>query len=92
MKRIRAIELKMWVEHVAYLCGHPVNVHPFCSNQRLVSLSECRALYDGCSDTPETLTTENGVEIKYRLYCPCFDANGSNVGNMELAALVRLQS
>lgn len=60
-------------------------------NMKLVSLAKCRELYktvkanDGtyaCGDTSQ-VTTTNGT-ITYDNWCPCYDATGSNTGNVEL--------
>jgi hypothetical protein len=61
----------------------------------LVTLAECRARYSECGDGDETTLTvgENdimgytdGGTIQYDPWCPCFDGEGSNVGNAPLAA------
>lgn len=47
-----------------------------------VSLAECRALYSGSNgcggDDVTTVTTPQG-SVQYDLWCPCYDATGSNV-------------
>lgn len=43
------------------------------------TLSECEALYAGCSATPVTITTEFGSG-PYREWCPCWNSFGSNAG------------
>ena len=59
------------------------------SQQRLVSVEECRAMYDSCGDDSTNLTVGDGETIQYDLYCPCFDADGKNVGPISpLPALV----
>jgi len=45
----------------------------------LVTVQQCRDFYTGCDGDLETFTTPDG-EIEYDLWCPCFDANGSNSG------------
>jgi hypothetical protein len=55
-------------------------------NQKLVSLTECRVLYDECgNDDQKTYATADGNVI-YDPWCPCFDGAGSNVGTAELPA------
>jgi hypothetical protein len=45
-------------------------------------------LYDTCGDDTTELTVEDGT-VEYDLYCPCWDADGSNVGDItELPALL----
>jgi len=67
----------------------------------LMSVARCRALYtgggsgpaagdDGCGGSTTTVTTKiDGVTstVQYDNWCPCYDANGSNVGTAELPAL-----
>jgi hypothetical protein len=55
-------------------------------DNKLVPLAACRAAYSGCADDPVTVSTAAG-EYPYRLWCPCFDANVSNVAGVELPAL-----
>ena len=54
---------------------------PSATNE-LVTLAECRALYSGTNgcggDDIVTVTTPTGSK-SYDLWCPCFDADGSNV-------------
>lgn len=45
----------------------------------LVTVQQCRDFYTGCDGVLETFTTTDG-EIEYDLWCPCYDANGSNSG------------
>jgi len=46
----------------------------------LVTVAQCRAFYpDQCDGTLVDVTTPAGAK-KYDLWCPCFDANGSNSG------------
>jgi len=54
-------------------------------NEKLVTLAECRNLYNGCSSssTINKLDTTFGI-IDYKYWCPCYDATGSNVGTQEL--------
>jgi len=52
--------------------------------QKLVALAECRDLYDSCGDgDSESITTNEKGTFQYDPFCPCYDANGSNVGNVE---------
>lgn len=62
--------------------------HGPSSSNGLVSVSVCRALYSECNDgQAETFTLSSG-DVQYDRYCPCFDANGNNVGSItELPAL-----
>lgn len=45
----------------------------------LVTVEQCRALYSTCDGSLADLVTSEGT-TKYDLFCPCFDANGSNTG------------
>jgi hypothetical protein len=45
----------------------------------LVSVQQCRDFYSGCDGDLSKLTTAAGT-VDYDLWCPCFDANGSNSG------------
>lgn len=46
----------------------------------LVTVAQCREFYTGCGDgDAETFETTDGT-VEYDLWCPCFDANGSNSG------------
>jgi hypothetical protein len=48
-------------------------------NQKLVSLEECRALYDECGNGDViTITTNEKGTFEYDLFCPCFDGEGTN--------------
>ena len=51
-----------------------------------MTVQQCRDFYTGCDGETTTFTTTDG-EIEYDLWCPCFDANGSNSGKdiVELA-------
>eukprot|EP00931_Biecheleriopsis_adriatica_P017594 TRINITY_DN12563_c0_g1_i11.p1 TRINITY_DN12563_c0_g1~~TRINITY_DN12563_c0_g1_i11.p1 ORF type:complete len:411 (+),score=52.10 TRINITY_DN12563_c0_g1_i11:71-1303(+) len=52
---------------------------------KLVTLAECRNAYSGCGDgDTKTVETKSG-SMQYDLWCPCYDATGSNVGTQELA-------
>ena len=54
----------------------------------LVSINTCRALYGSkCGDATETIAVGNGEAVQYDRFCPCYDADGSNVGTKELPAL-----
>ena len=58
----------------------------------VVTLAQCRALYSGCSATPNTYSVQTGSTwpttadgtVSYALWCPCYDAAGSNVGTSAL--------
>jgi hypothetical protein len=45
----------------------------------LVSVEECRSLYDGCGDDDVLQLTTSAGTISYDPWCPCWDADGSNV-------------
>lgn len=45
----------------------------------LVTVEQCRALYSTCDGVLETLSSTDG-DVQYDLFCPCYDANGSNTG------------
>lgn len=51
----------------------------------LVTVEQCRALYDSCDGALETYEVAGG-SVDYNLYCSCYDANGSNTG-IEIAPL-----
>ena len=51
----------------------------------LVTVEECRATYTECGDGDVVdLTTKDGT-FEYDHWCPCYDADGSNVGVAPLA-------
>jgi hypothetical protein len=58
----------------------------------VVTLAQCRALYSGCTATPNTYSVQTGSTwpttadgtVSYALWCPCYDAAGSNVGTSAL--------
>lgn len=45
----------------------------------LVTVQQCRDFYPGCDGELTTVTAPEG-SMEYDLWCPCFDANGSNTG------------
>jgi len=47
----------------------------------LVSVAECKALYTGCGDNDVTTVATATGNIQYDPWCPCFDAQRSNVGS-----------
>ena len=50
----------------------------------LVTVAQCREFYAGCGDGDAvTFPTYDG-DVEYDPWCPCFDADGSNVGTQEL--------
>lgn len=49
-------------------------------NGVLVTLSACRALYSTCGDGDSVSVTTYEGSFEYDLWCPCYDADGSNVG------------
>ena len=52
--------------------------------ETLVTLEKCRSLYSGCSSSPKSIKDASGNR-DYRLWCPCYDNDGSNVANVEKA-------
>jgi hypothetical protein len=51
----------------------------------LVTVAQCREFYSGCGDGDDiTVTTTDGTS-QYDLWCPCYDADASNVGTSPLA-------
>jgi len=64
-----------------------VGCHGPAGDGGLVSISTCRSLYRDCS-TGATRDVETATgTVTYRLFCPCYDASGSNMGTEELPAL-----
>lgn len=49
------------------------------SDNSLVTVEQCRAKYSTCDGVLTTLATSKG-DVSYDLWCPCYDANGSNTG------------
>ena len=45
----------------------------------LVSVAECRGLYDGCGDDDVVQITTPAGTFAYDPWCPCWDEHGSNV-------------
>jgi hypothetical protein len=45
----------------------------------LVTVAQCRAFYDGCDGDLVSVTFPGGAK-QYDLWCPCYDADGSNTG------------
>jgi len=59
---------------------------------KMLTLAECRALYTGCGNNDEvTLNTPTG-SVQYDPWCPCYDADGSNVGSKELPIFAETES
>jgi len=56
-------------------------------DQTLVTLEKCREIYDGCGDGDAATLTTAEQSIEYDFWCPCWDGEGSNVGNAPLTAL-----
>lgn len=56
-----------------------------------VSLAQCKALYEGCSSTAVTYNVQTGSTwpmtssgtVSYKLWCPCYDSDGSNTGSTD---------
>eukprot|EP00930_Biecheleria_cincta_P076112 TRINITY_DN6331_c0_g1_i2.p1 TRINITY_DN6331_c0_g1~~TRINITY_DN6331_c0_g1_i2.p1 ORF type:complete len:399 (-),score=30.46 TRINITY_DN6331_c0_g1_i2:310-1446(-) len=64
-----------------------IGCHGPSASGGLVGISQCRALYTECGDGDQkTIETADG-SVTYDLFCPCYDADGSNVGTKELPAL-----
>lgn len=51
----------------------------------LVTVDQCRSFYSGCDGDLKEVATSEGT-VQYDLWCPCFDAAGSNSG-LSIAAL-----
>lgn len=51
---------------------------------KMVTVAECRALYSGCGDGDASVVTTSQGTMTYDYWCPCWDADGSNVGSKEL--------
>ena len=52
----------------------------------LVTVAQCRTFYTGCGDGDEvTFALKDGKSVTYDLWCPCFDADGSNMATKALA-------
>lgn len=67
--------------HYHVQTGAPYTIGCYGPNpdNSLVTVEQCRALYPTCDGVLSTLETPTG-SVQYDLYCPCFDANGSNTG------------
>eukprot|EP00928_Gymnodinium_smaydae_P018881 TRINITY_DN17198_c0_g1_i1.p1 TRINITY_DN17198_c0_g1~~TRINITY_DN17198_c0_g1_i1.p1 ORF type:complete len:336 (+),score=41.25 TRINITY_DN17198_c0_g1_i1:119-1126(+) len=50
----------------------------------LVTVKECRAAYSGCGDNDAITAATPTGSVQYDLWCPCYDADGSNVASKEL--------
>jgi hypothetical protein len=50
----------------------------------LVTVVQCREFYSGCGDGDDITVTTTGTS-QYDLWCPCYDADASNVGTSPLA-------
>lgn len=57
------------------------------SDGSLVSIATCRSLYSECGDGDIVSIATSSGTVSYDLFCPCFDADGSNTGTRELPAL-----
>lgn len=47
----------------------------------LVTVDQCRDLYDSCGDGDEITIQTNDGPVQYDLWCPCYDSSGSNVAD-----------
>jgi hypothetical protein len=56
------------------------------SDGGLVSVEECRGLYDSCGDGDIVELTTAAGTVRYDLWCPCFDSSGSNVDDSSASA------
>lgn len=73
--------------HVQDKAPFTVGCHGPASDGSLVSVATCRSLYSECGDGDiKSITTSLGT-VSYDLFCPCYDADGSNTGTRELPAL-----
>jgi len=78
---------KVYHYHVQEKAPFSAGCHGPTADGKLVSVAACRALYPKCSGSAEQMETGPGTKTAYRRFCPCFDADGSNVGTKELPAL-----
>jgi len=67
----------------AFGCYGPITESD--GKKKMVTVAECRALYSGCGDGDTASVTTSAGTFQYDLWCPCYDATGSNVGTAELA-------
>ena len=86
-----------WCYHYHVQSKAPFTFGCFGPNKddTMITLAQCRALYpEFCGDGDDiTITVEaneimgwtKGQELPYDLWCPCYDADGSNVGTEPLA-------
>ena len=58
----------------------------------LVTVDQCRSQYSQCGDGDEIDVTTSLGTARYDLWCPCYDANGSNVSNEPLAVFSSTQA
>merc|ERR1712232_549376 len=49
-------------------------------NYKMVTVTECRTLYDGCGNGDTVQVTTPTGSKQYDPWCPCYDADASNVG------------
>ena len=62
------------------------------ADNSVVTLAQCRAVYSGCSSTAVTYNVQTGTTwpktltgtVSIKLWCPCYDADGSNTGTNAL--------
>lgn len=74
--------------HVQDKAPYTIGCHGPAANGGLVSVQQCRDLYDHCDGIEETFTNTDGTIYYFDRYCPCYDANGRSVGDItELPAL-----
>ena len=62
-------------------------------DKTLVTVAQCRAFYSGCGDgDATTIITRNRaspqeISTEYDPYCPCYDADGRNTGEIDELAV-----
>eukprot|EP00930_Biecheleria_cincta_P035177 TRINITY_DN24214_c0_g1_i1.p1 TRINITY_DN24214_c0_g1~~TRINITY_DN24214_c0_g1_i1.p1 ORF type:complete len:1256 (-),score=115.94 TRINITY_DN24214_c0_g1_i1:366-4064(-) len=74
--------------HVQDRAPFTVGCHGPDENNGLVGILKCRNLYSECGDgDTRQIRISSNTTVSYDLYCPCYDADGSNIGTRELPAL-----
>jgi len=82
----------MYHYHVQTKAPFTIGCYGPNADNSVVTLAQCRALYTGCSSTAKTYNVQVGTTwpktssgtVSYRLWCPCYDADGSTVGTSQL--------